>query len=161
MATPYNVPDADGDQLGLILNPWQIGDYRQWKNIGLGGRNTPQSDRIRRQMDSYIPTVNSVGLEPDDLFDRFEYLMCLNHGYELYRDQTSGTSWVPFGRFTWRRDTNGDRMSAVTKFSLEANSMRDQWGPIKAGFFGGTFEGYERAKEISDEFFARLGPTLR
>ncbi|MEM9276865.1 MAG: hypothetical protein AAGA80_28590 [Cyanobacteria bacterium P01_F01_bin.143] len=48
--------------------------------------------------------------------------------------QRQNSSWGPIGRFGWKYRHHNSPFSRIID---EANAMGENWGPIKAGLFGG------------------------
>lgn len=161
MTSPVHIPHEELDRAGLVLNAWAVGDYRQWRTLdGLEGHHTPQSDRIWEVTNRLIPKSSPAGSDLLAVFDQFEYLVCLNYGYELYRDQPNESNWMPFGRFIWRRAVDGSRMTVINEVQREVDSMGADWSPLKAGFFGGHLSGYEVARDMAREYFAYVQRSI-
>ena len=55
-------------------------------------------------------------------------------------------SWEPIGRFGWKSRRHGT--SPFQKLRNEAAQYKNNWGPIKAGMFGGQYERYEEIAEL-------------
>jgi len=100
-------------------------------------RHTPASDwlveTLYQSLREYIPEKNDF----EDKFDRLEYLISLTICDHLL--QTSKYHWIPIGRFGWRNRDYGNRhISSLMQNEIE--SEKENWKPLKAGFFGGSFD---------------------
>jgi hypothetical protein len=100
-------------------------------------RHTPGSDHLVNVLSyplrEYIPNQ----LDFEDTFDRLEYLVSMSIN-DFYL-QSSQHPWGPIGRFGWRSELDADQ-SVARKIQDELQSDGQDWGPLKAGFFGGSIE---------------------
>ena len=81
------------------------------------------------------------------MFDRFEIFLALV--YVDLDNRELGNLWGPPGRFAYKHRGRGREGSPYDEIVNEAKSHGDNWAPLKAGFFGGS---YERFNEISSEY---------
>lgn len=88
-----------------------------------------------------------LGKSYETLFDRFEIFFAL-----VYADLNTNGSSGPIGRFVFKYK---DRFHGVKENNLynqiinEANMKKENWEPLKAGFFNGS---YERFIEVSNNY---------
>jgi hypothetical protein len=99
-------------------------------------------------------------LLPDDVefqraFDEFEYLVCLSVMHHT-RKAERFMSWPPIGSFVWREPSNPNR--AIEPLSKDADTLGNNWPPLKAGLFDGSYEAFKTARDAlhSSEIFNRL-----
>ena len=123
---------------------------------GFESRYTPISDylfaKLRMPLREYLPGEE----EYQTAFDQFEYLFGLVHADMNRREVQSGW-WGPAGCFAWRgRYFGGDRATKAIEAEIEAEGSN--WGPLKAGLFGGSLE---QAKNAKAKFDAFIGNTCR
>ncbi|MBI3849991.1 MAG: SIR2 family protein [Verrucomicrobia bacterium] len=115
---------------------------------------TPISDylfsKLRLPLREYLPGEE----EYQTAFDRFEYLFGLIHADKNRREVQNGW-WGPVGRFAWRGQRfGGDRATNTIQAEIEAQGSN--WGPLKAGLFGGSLEQAKQAKAKFDVFISIL-----
>lgn len=132
------------------FNVWDVMEKRIAQMLpGMDRRHTPLSDYLcallREPLSEYLP----LDKDYDDQFDRFEYFLAL-----AFADSNAFTllkNWVPIGRFGWR---NGESANShvISQVDEEAKSARTSWPPLSVGFFGGSFERYEAARDRVQEF---------
>lgn len=147
---------GEGTTIGLALNTRALGSLDSWRQIpGLENRKTPRSDRIRSTIDSVIPGLTPNGVDSDEFFDRYEYLVALNYGYETHDGKDHHRFWAPLGRFLWR-DEEMVQKKTSERFTSEFENLGDQWPPLLAGFFGGTVSGVTSAIEAMDSFLLKV-----
>ncbi len=110
---------------------------------------TPSSEYIFKQIQPLLDNLFFLGRSYEPVFDEFEVLYAL--AVADLRKQTNSRVWGPIGRFGWKC---GRDNSPFAKLLSEAANLRDQWPPIKAGMFGGS---YERFEPVANEFKESLG----
>lgn len=107
---------------------------------------TPLNDHLqqllRETLREYLPDEN----EYIKIFDKFEYLFALIYA-DLHEKQYERI-WGPPGCFLWRNRDEPER-HIINKIKTESSEEGDNWPPIKAGLFDGSFE---RFQYIEKEF---------
>ncbi len=106
---------------------------------------TPQSEYLFTRMQPILEDALFLGNRYEYLFDRFEILYALSHV------DLEDRSWGPIGRFGWKygmRDEN-----PFKELLDEVKRERDEWPPLRAGLFRGS---YARFEEVSSQFEAGL-----
>lgn len=123
-----------------------------WLLPNMDRHHTPASDYLvdilSMPLKEYISEQNDL----EDKFDRLEYLVGLS--IIDYRQQTLGYPWGPIGRFGWHRRRSNDGIVSQVKNELEVE--KDNWKPLKAGFFGGSLD---RANTAQTNMFEQLKQT--
>ena len=94
-----------------------------------------------------------LGRSYESLFDRYEVLQSL-----VFLDQNMRRrNWAPVGRFGWKYTS---RISQTNPFEIlvqEAKDLEDEWLPIKAGFFTGSYERFDQvASAFRDDILENL-----
>jgi hypothetical protein len=83
-----------------------------------------------------------LGDDYEEIFDRLELIYSLQYAHDREKIY-SGHVWGPMGRFGWKYSNGGD--SNPFKILLkDASSKRELWAPTMAGFFGGSYERFEK-----------------
>jgi len=112
---------------------------------------TPLSTYVNGILGPYFKDLITNEQDFNDLFDIFEYILCLQFIHLLER------SGAPYGQFQWRRlsgyRTNG---TLFQDFFSEGEIQKDNWPPIMAGLFGGKFETYQNIKNKLDKYLATI-----
>jgi len=120
---------------------------------GLDRHHTPVSDhlfeRLREPLRPFLPRDEDY----QGAFDRFEYFLGLIHA-DLTRYETEHGWWGPVGCFGWRGRRYSQESSVSNKISAEMEASGSDWGPLKAGLFGGSIEQAMIAKQKFDGFLA-------
>jgi len=137
--------------LTLFLAPTKVIDkFLAEKIFQLKNAYTPTSDHLqqilREPFMKYIPDDEQYF----NFFDRFEYLFALVY-FDLnkkYRER----NWAPVGRFLWRNRDETER-HIITEIECESTEEGDNWPPIKAGLFNGSFDRFQNIEKEFVEFF--------
>ncbi|MCD6374289.1 MAG: caspase family protein [Caldisericaceae bacterium] len=112
----------------------------------------PKSEYLFKALQSVIDDLLFLGNSYESSFDRFEVFMAL-----VYADmdkRLSGHLWGPPGRFAYKHRNRGGRDGPFYEVISEAKSQGENWPPLKAGFFNGS---YERFQEITNECETLIG----
>ena len=123
-----------------------------WKAVPGQDRNrVPESEYMYKTLQPVLDQLLFLGGSYEQLFDRYEILRSL-----LYADLTNG-GWGPVGRYAWKHYGRGSEGSPYVALRAEAEQMKDKWGPIKAGLFGGNYSRFEQvAKKFEGELLGKL-----
>lgn len=105
---------------------------------------TPLSEYLYKLVQPELDDMLFLGKGYEDVFDEFEVLFALV--VADLRKQEDSHFWGPIGRFGWKNRRG--RISPFQKLRNEAAQHRNDWGPIKAGMFGGQYERYEEVAEL-------------
>ena len=117
----------------------QTASQRGWWNEYMGDRQfyTPVSMRLEQVIRMPLERLIPLKSRYEDAFDRFECLCSLDefhfggHGH-----------WASIGNFVWRQKPDGEK--ALQLLIKDAKVRRDTWAPLRAGFFGGKFDVFEK-----------------
>lgn len=116
-----------------------------FKRIPDHNRNyTPLSEYLYKLVQPELDDMLFLGKGYEDLFDEFEILFALVVA-DLNKQKDSYV-WGPVGRFGWKNRRHGT--SPFQKLRNEAAQYKNNWGPIKAGMFGGQYERFEEVAEL-------------
>jgi hypothetical protein len=121
---------------------------------GMARHYTPLSDylydRLREPLREYLPGDEDYQAS----FDRVEYLLGLVYADLNRREYQEG--WIgPYGRFAWRgRDYGELYLPEVVEKEMAAEGA--DWGPVKAGLFGGSIEQAKTAAVNFRNYLKRL-----
>jgi hypothetical protein len=99
-------------------------------------RKTPTSDYFVEILYDDLKEYFSDKTDFEEKFDRLEYIICLV--IIDFRLQKKESPWTPLGRFGWRRSGHGVYVADQVKIEIEVE--KENWKPLKAGFFGGSLE---------------------
>lgn len=117
-----------------------------FKKIPGHDRNyAPDSEYIFKQIQPLLDDLFFLGKSYESAFDEFEVLYALV--VADLRKESGGYVWGPIGRFGWKYRSREN--SPFSKVTAEAEALKDQWPPIKAGMFGGD---YNRFEMVASEF---------
>ena len=107
----------------------------------------PKSEYLFKALQPVIDDLLFLGNSYEAIFDRFEIFLALVYA-DLDNRELSNL-WGPPGRFAYKHRDRGREGGPYDEIVKEAKSHGDNWAPLKAGFFGGS---YERFNEISSAY---------
>jgi hypothetical protein len=108
----------------------------------------PRSEYLFKALQPHLDDLLFLGRSYETLFDRFEVFLALIHA-DLDRRDT-GDVWGPPGRFAWKHNSpRRDGPSVFTQILEEGETQKDDWPPLRAGLFGGS---YQRFAEVAMEY---------
>jgi hypothetical protein len=106
---------------------------------------TPMSEYIYKLLQPDLDDMLFLGKGYESIFDDFEILFSLVASDS--NKQEGGFYYGPIGRFGWKNRYDGN--SPLQRMRKEAAEQKSNWGPIKAGMFGGD---YDRFEAVADEY---------
>lgn len=109
---------------------------------------TPFSEYIYHRIKMTLNDVICLGPLFEPCFDKFELLYALDY-IDREHDEISKRVWEPIGRFEFKVYEDNPFRHLVE----EAEILKENWSPLQAGFFGGS---YERFQKICTSFQERL-----
>lgn len=105
---------------------------------------TPLSEYLYKLVQPKLDDMLFLGKGYENVFDEFEILFALVVA-DLNK-QKGRYVWGPIGRFGWKNRRDGT--SPFERLRNEAAHSKDDWGPIKAGMFGGRYDRFEEIAEL-------------
>ncbi len=102
---------------------------------------SPASEYLFNFFKSQLNDIFLVGNDYEDTFDRFELVYALQYAHE--REKISGNIWGPAGRSGWKYSRGVDNEPFGRLFD-EASRNKEAWIPLGAGFFGGSYEQFNK-----------------
>lgn len=114
---------------------------------------TPSSEYLFKQVQPPIDNLLFLGKGYEAVFDEFEILYAL-----VVADlklQSGRHLWCPVGRFGWKFSNNQENSSFI-KLINEAASLKENWPPIQAGMFAGSYERFEKTATEFKQVLERL-----
>jgi len=112
----------------------------------------PKSEYLFKSLQPVIDDMLFLGISYEAMFDRFEVFLALV--YADLDDREPGRIWGPPGRFAYKHRERNREDSPYFEILNEANSQGNDWPPLRAGFFRGS---YERFQFISNEYEKLIG----
>jgi hypothetical protein len=113
---------------------------------------TPMSEYLFKVLQPSLDDALFVGADYERAFDEFEVLLALSV-VDLHV-QAGEHVWGPTGRFGWKQQHGRGPLTIVTDAARHAGG---DWGPLKAGLFGGEMERFEAAAVPYLETVSKLG----
>lgn len=114
----------------------------------------PISEYLYKYFQPLLDDLLFLGNDYESTFDRLEILLALEHAHE--RVKGGHRLWGPVGRFGWKTQ-NGNEASPLHRFINEAKLSGASWAPLKAGFFDGSAEVFEKISSQSLEQISKRG----
>lgn len=102
--------------------------------------HVPLSEYLYKTLQPKLDDLFFLGQDYERDFDTFEVLFSL-----AVRDsrRDSGHVWGPVGRFGWKHHSRPN--APFERVYAEARSQGDDWPPLKAGLFGGSYRRFDEA----------------
>jgi hypothetical protein len=113
---------------------------------------TPMSEYLFKILQPRLDDLLFLGSEYEVSFDEFEILFALVRA-DLLNERGEGV-WGPVGRFGWKQRRDRAPLSQVIE---TARAQGDNWGPIKAGFFGGSISRFD---SIATKYLTEVASKL-
>ncbi len=142
-AVPFLVP--------VVEAMLDLAQANVWKCIaGQPGRSSPESNYMAKALKPALDGLLFLGNSYDQVFDRYEVLRTW-----MYADFTEA-DWAPVGRYVEKYELRS-KGSPYYELRAEAEAQRDQWGPLKAGLFRGSYTRFEQSvMKIEKTFLGRI-----
>lgn len=99
------------------------------------------SDYLFNFFKTQLNDIFMLGNEYEEVFDRFELIYALQYAHE--RQKISGSIWGPAGRSGWKY-ARGVHDEPFKRLCDEASRYKETWSPLAGGFFGGSYEQFEK-----------------
>jgi len=112
----------------------------------------PHSEYVFKRLQPKLDDLLFLGGDYERFFDRFEMLFSLEHAHQ--HSKLGHNLWGPIGRFGWKH-TRGYN-SPFDNLVKEANAAGEDWEPIVAGFFDGSYPRFEEVVAALAERLAKL-----
>lgn len=109
----------------------------------------PRSEYLFKEIQPVLDDLFFMGKSYEETFDKFEVFYALVYA-DIYYDGEDRV-WGPPGRFAWKHSAYQD--SVLNDLITEAEQKQNEWLPLKAGLFGGS---YERFKLISSKYVSLI-----
>jgi hypothetical protein len=146
--------DEYNDQAPAVvgLTPTSVLDPGAAQRLdGYERRYTPVSDYLHERLRDYARFDLPEDSRYDRAFDFLELMLAL-----IYVDvSAANSSWVPIGRFGWRRRHNPST-DPLARVRTELDRDGASWAPLTAGLFGGSVDRAEQALEVVTENMTRV-----
>jgi hypothetical protein len=155
-ASPVSEIDSRNGRGELI---WSLGEAivelersEAFKRLPGHERNyVPRSEYLLKLLQPDLDDVLFLGRAYESLFDEYEVMMALS--YADLRVQKGMHLWGPVGRFGWKYHSRLSSESPLANVIQLAKQQGSAWGPLAAGFFGGSVDRFEK---VAAEFEERI-----
>jgi len=109
--------------------------------------HVPRSEYLYKLLQPDLDDLLFLGNDYERYFDRLEIFLAL--AYADFKYKPEGRVWGPLGRFAWKYRSRDREGNSFLEIFEEAERQKDDWPPLKANFFSGS---YERFIEITKKF---------
>ena len=135
--------------MAAALDYWSIFRTRETAQLlpGQARRGFPVSDYLLKSLQTALRGTIPVDHEYQAAFDRFEYMLGLIIEDALNQQPEGIWSSGPVGNFNRNRYSTTRRPPLWERIRTEAKQAGADWGPIRAGIFGGSIERFAEAEE--------------
>ena len=118
--------------------------------------HVPRSEYLYKLLQPDLDDLLFLGNDYERYFDRLEIFLALV--YVDFKYKPEDRVWGPPGRFAWKyRDRNIREGNTFSEILEEAERQRDNWPPLKANLFSGSYERFiEVAKKFQEEILNKL-----
>lgn len=154
LLTDVSVEDREtrrADPLLFVVHPGMLDGFDEILIPGTRWAGIAISRRLARTPSLWTGVREELVSDEEfnDAVDRFEYLL----GLEMFvlRSDTHYSGWAFAGAYAFRSLLGGTMMAR--RIGEEIDAMRDDWPPLKAGFFNGDLE---RLRSVKDMFDPKL-----
>jgi hypothetical protein len=142
--------ENDGKPMPLVipatLKIERLNDQFKWFP-GRERNHTPRSEYLFELLRPKLNELFFLGQSYEELFDKFECFLGL-----VFADK-AGKDWGTYGRFAWKYASPVSADNPFRDLIEEAKKAGENWGPLKAGLFGGS---QKRFEEVAGAFEKQL-----
>lgn len=140
-------PNRKTTMLQAILSA--CNNYKeQFKLVSGNPRHfVPRSEYLFSCLKPKLSEVLYIESGYESYFDEFEIIMALEYAHQT-ADDSPEYARGPIGRFGYKR-RNYD--NPLAEFIEKANSLEQDWDPIKDGLFGGSYDRFKTISSLLEE----------
>lgn len=109
----------------------------------------PRSEYMFKMIQPILDDILFLGKSYEHLFDKAEVFIAL-----IFADLMSD-GWGPPGRFAWKY-CRGYSTNYFTEILNEAGLKKDEWPPLKAGLFSGSYERFQKVATSYEQLLKKL-----
>lgn len=122
-----------------------------FKRIHAKNKNyyVPRSEYMFKVVQPILDDILFLGKSYEHLFDKAEVLIAL-----IYANITKN-DWGPPGRFAWKYKHNY-LLNPFVEIVKEADLKKNEWAPLKAGLFSGSYDNFEETAKKYAEMLRTL-----
>jgi hypothetical protein len=123
---------------------------------------TPVSDYLNLYLKKVVIDYLPDDSKYEDIFDIFEYLAGLIYVDLMFEDVSSENIIFPIGRLVWRyyKWVSRERHLPINDFTKNGLKQGQEWPLLKAGFFNGSVERFEKCRESYENKLKKIGKSL-
>ena len=144
VAHPIVVPTVEG-----MLDVQRTNAFKMLP--GHERHHVPYSEYMFKAVQPRIDDLLFVGRDYERLFDWFEVILALAYADSTFDGRDK--AWGPIGRFGWKLSSRHREENPIDEVVREAALQKEDWKPLHAGFFHGS---YSRFEEVSASYREQL-----
>lgn len=123
--------------------------YEVFRKLPAHARHrAPRSEYMFNVVHPVLEEQLFLGDDYEGYFDRFEVLLAL--AYADRGDKDPDDAWGPPGRYAWKFGRGAGR-DPFNTLVAEAAAAGDSWAPLRAGFFRGSSERFQKLAALFKE----------
>lgn len=115
----------------------------------------PRSEYLCKALQPDIEDLLFLGSTYEDAFDRMEVMLALVAADDF--SQKNNFFWGPPGRFAWKYNSRTRHENPLAEIQEEAAQQKENWSPLRAGFFGGDQPRFLEVAQKYTEMVIRIG----
>jgi len=115
----------------------------------------PRSEYLYKLLQPDLDDLLFLGNDYERYFDRLEIFLALIYADFEYKPED--WVWGPLGRFAWKYRKRRREGNTFIEILEEAERQKDDWPPLKANLFSGSYERFIKiAKKFQEEILNNL-----
>lgn len=115
----------------------------------------PHSEYLFKLLQPLLEDLLFLGKSYEPLYDRFEIFLALVYADLKYKDGSH--VWGPLGRFGWKYSGMRGETNPFIQLTNEAAYYQNNWLPLKAGLFRGSYERFKLVSTAYEDGLKKLG----
>ena len=146
---------------GTVPLPLPIGEAIRYlsdlfkKLPGYDRYYVPHSEYLFKLLQPDMEDLMLLGNDYERYFDYLEIFLALTYANLKYKNKDR--IWGPLGRYAWKYRNRDKEGNAFLEILEEAERKKDEWPPLKANLFSGSYEEFYRiAKKFKEELLDEL-----
>jgi len=146
--TPIIIPTVEG-----MLDVQRTDLFKQFP--GHERHHVPRSEYMFKAVQPHVDDLLFLGRDYERLFDEYELMLALTFADLTFDDR--GKAWGPIGRFGWKYTSRSREQNPFEVMVADAARLKDDWKPLQAGFFNGSYSRFEELANSFREMLDNLG----
>ena len=152
-----NRGDKDKEIISVIIqNTLNFERSKIFKTLpGYDRYYVAKNEYLFKVLQPVIDDLLYLGNSYESMFDRFEVFLALVYIDLNYEEMTR--FWCPLGRFAYKHENGGQSNDPIDELLNEAKIYGENWAPLKAGLFSGSYERFQKISVAFEKYIRDLG----